>query len=525
MSDLIDGNSAAPLSAWRWLIDLRDHLAPTVDVIGADGRSLLPAIRGDVADRVRRLVRPPRLPIVDALLREATPGAPMVFAHADGLRVGVMGIVDHVGTQHTLLLAERADAGRDATRRGELSRMASWLARALVSTSSTPLRDWREISVLHQVLQKAVARGSVEAVLSAYVEALAIWADTDARAYLGDHAGRFALVVSLAGASPDDAPRLLHEERVAGLASLHRLSRDDARGMGFTSASDTLLSMIRATGHAPWVIAYAGRLTSEDEDRLALYEGMLRPALLAAAEVEASRLMWVLTQHLVEGPVTPREAAGHALTELERACLCTAAMEIRAGELVVQLGVPLPAPPAAVPWPPFAVQHCALDVAEAQSAGLTLWRPPSRPFTHRETRLGTVGATVLGRWVAQALHRGDLAAELSAPSATQAERRVVRATSGDVSLLVILPEPADTAVEVREMWIRDIRRRLRPDDVIAALDNGDISVLLQAARSAEARAVATRLSRLFAEHAPLALLDGAPIAIASADGDDHAVDG
>lgn len=515
MSEFTDAAATATPNRWRWLIDLRDHLLPGIEVVDANAMSVLPPVRGDIADRLRRLLRTPTSPIVAALLRDATPGGPMVFARADGLRIGVLGLADPPRAPVTLWLAERADVGRETTRRADLSRMASWLARALGSTSETPVRDWREISVLHQVLQKAVARGSVEAVLSAYIEALAIWADTDSRAYLGNRAGQFALTVSLAGAAAGDAPPVLSEDGTVPDGARRRLSATDAHRLGFSTTRDTVLSSVRMADHAPWVIAYAGQISAADADRLAIFEDMLRPALLATAEVEASRLTWVMMQHLVDGPLSRREAAGLALAELERAALCTAAMQITdgAGEMILQVGPPAPAAAHAGAWPGFAVQGYVLDVAPPCRATLTLWRPPNRPFTLRESRLGGIGATVLGRWTANALDRGDLSA--GPAGAPAADRRRIRAASDDVSLLVILPDPSDTAAAVRETWVRDIRVRLRPDDIIGALASGDISVLLPATNRGDAQAVASRLTRLFAQHAPLALLDGAPIGVAS----------
>lgn len=517
MSELTDGGSTASHGPWRWLIDLRDHLLPDVEVLDVEGRPVLPPVRGDVADRLRRLIAPPQLPLVAAFLRAATPGDPMMFIHADGLRIGVVGLIDSTGVRYTLIVAERADAGRDATRRIELSRMASWLARALVSASTNPVRDWHEISVLHQVLQKAVASGSLDAVLGTYVEALAIWADTDSRAYLGDRSGRFALAVSLAGAHASDAPRVLREEAVVSFAGLHRLSVDEARRLGFSTERDTLVSSIHIADHAPWVIAYSGHVSALDEDRLALFEDMLRPALLATAEVEASRLTWVMMQHLVDGPLPPSDAAALALADLERAGLCTAMWVVRRddGAIVLQGGLPLPDFANAGGWPGFSVQHYPLEVPFPYQASLTLWRPPNRPFTQRENRLGSIGASVLGRWVTNALRRDLLTA--GEHTASGVERRTTRASS-NVSLLVILPEPTDTAANVRDTWVRHIQRELRTDDIVGAVATGDLGVLLRATSRDQAQAVATRLTQLFAELAPLALLDGARISIASGSG-------
>lgn len=515
VSEPVDRGLAGSHDPWRWLLELRGHLVPDVEVVDARGEPVLPPVRGDVADRLRRQLRSPAASSLRSAIRDATPGAPVTFASGDGLRFAAVGLADQ-DARFTLVLAERADAGRDAARRAELARMASWLARAFASTSGNRVRDWRELSVLHQVLQKATTTGSLPAVVRAYAEALAIWADTDTRAYIGNHADRFVLEVALAGAVAADAPRSLPADAVAGSARMRRLEDRERRALGFAAGADTLVSIIRINEQAPWLMAYTGRFTPVDEERLTLFEDMLVPALQATSEVEASRLTWTMMQHLVDRARASRDAAAAALFELERAGLCTAALLVlrHGGAVVLQLGLPAPDGGRNDAWPSAAVQRFALSVPEPFEASLTLWRPADRPFTRRETRLGAIGASVLGDWVAGVLKQHDLD---SRPAAIgPSDRR--RSPGNAVSLLVVLPEAGDTAAEVREGWLQDIRRQLRTTDIAGALASGDISLLLPGAGGRDAQAVASRLARLFAQDPALALLDGAPIGIASVGG-------
>ena len=182
-----------------------------------------------------------------------------------------------------------------------------------------------------------------------------------------------------------------------------------------------------------------------------------------------------MMQRLV-GERSPREAASEAMGELEQAGLCTAAMLVlrRGGEVLMELGVPVPADPNGDPWPAPAIQTFGLAVPDPFTASLTLWRPQDRPFTGREARLGEIGASVLGSWTAGALRRGDILRE--AESTRPTDRRERRAAS-DVSLLVIRPEATHTTTDLRELWVGEIRRRLRPADVTGALASGEIGVL------------------------------------------------
>lgn len=500
-------------------MDLREHLAPTLEVLDAAGEPILPVVRGEVADRLRRQLRVGPSSVLQSAAREAQPGVPVMFALVDGLRVAVIGVADAARTRFTLLLAERADAGRDSARRVELTRMLAWLARAFGSTSANRARDWRELSVLHQVLQKTVAAGSIPGVLHAYAEALAVWADIDTRAYSGNYTGRYVLDVALAGASASDAPHTLLVTALDAVRERRHLNAAEARALGFAPGTDIILSPIRIADQVPWLVSYSGRFTEADEERIALFEDMLVAALDATDEVEASRLMWLMMQHLVDTKRTPRDAAMASLAELERTGLCTAALLIvrRGGMAVLQLGVPVPDAGRNDAWPSAAIQQFALTVPEPFEASLTLWRPADRPFSERETRLGSIGASVLGDWASGVLDRGDLGSDEATDEA--ADRR--QPDGANVSLLVILPGATSTSQEQRETWLGDIRPQLRPGDIIGALASGEISVLLPGAAAEGAEAVASRLSRLFTQRPTLAMLVGAPIGIASVDRPGH----
>ncbi len=513
--------TATPEDPLRWLVELREHVVPAVEIIDDHGDAILPAARGDTAIRLRRLVTAPIAPPLDALLHDAGAERPISFAYADNLRIAALGLRDEAGEPVTLILGERADTGRDTARRAELSRISTWLSRALtrsrVSPAADPVRDWHELSVLHRMLNKAVASGSITAVMQAYVEALAIWADTDTRAFVGDRAGRFVPDVALAGADSTSAPRVIQSDDIGDVTALTRLDPARARRLGFSPESDVLLAPLRHEHTATWLLVDLGTFSSIDEERLGLFHDMLLPALHAASEVEASRLMWSMMQQLVSDHPSPREAAADALSELEQAGLCSAALLVlrRGGEILLEVGTPVPRGLEGRPWPAPAVHQFALDVPDPFDASLTLWRPADSPFTGRESRLGEIGASVLGSWTAAALRRGDFVGE--AAPAPSAERRASReASSTDVSLLVIRPEGMPSTPDLGEVWVGEIRRRLRPADVTGALASGEIGVLLPATASEEAQAVATRLQRSFGQQSALARLEGAPIGIATA---------
>ncbi|MGE3507890.1 MAG: hypothetical protein AB7N65_03295 [Vicinamibacterales bacterium] len=513
MSDAKARSSRGPLSPWRWLIDLREHLGAHVELLDADGRPLLPPRRGAVADRLTAsLTALPHASFTDAQRRLSREGG-VIPARVDGLRVAATTVRARSGPGLTLLLAERADCGREVERREELRRLAGWLARAVDVAASEPRRDWREVPVLYRVLQRGVAAGSIVATIRGYIEALAIWEDAETRAYQGNDGGEFLLEIALAGAHAHDAPRRLAWSSLRVLGESALLQPAAAEALGFFGRPDLLLSRVRVVGQPPWLLAYVGRLEPDRRNRLALFEAMLVAALRTAGQVEASRLEWSLLQQLVDEARPPLEAGASALTEVERAGLCNAFLRVcRGKELLFSLGVDVPSSSDPRGWPTTAVRRVPVRVPAPCDAMLTLWRPPSRPFTLRETSLSRIAATVFGAWATALLAR-PVARQPGRTRPAVDRRRGPRPRT--VSLLVILPERTDTAREIREGWIRELRGQLRPADIIGGLDSGDISILLADSGETDARAVAVRLGQLFGDRSGLALLDGSPIGTAT----------
>ncbi|MGE3177615.1 MAG: hypothetical protein AB7O32_09105 [Vicinamibacterales bacterium] len=535
-----DAPNADPL---RWLLQLRELLAPALELLNAQRTTLLPTARGETAARLRRLLTPAVAPGLAALLRDAAAAPDPVFLRLDGLRIAVLTVPREHGEPQTIVLGERLDAGRDASRRAELARIGRWLARAIsrppASASDDPVRDWHQMSVLHRALGKAVASGSTAAVIHAYVEAVAIWVDVDTRAYAGDRSGRYTLSVSLAGASGRAGPRSIPGDVLSTVTGATRLDPTARERLGFAPGASVVLVPVPLSGDAPgpafvppvshvpgvvrlpdrpaeaWLLVYVGDDAALRHDRLAVFHDLLVSALRSASEVEASRLTWAMTERLLGDRGSPREAAVGAIAELEQAGLCSAALLVlrRSGSILLELGTPVPRTPDGHAWPEPAVQRIRLAVPEPFAASLTIWRPADRPFTEREARLGAVGASVLASWISAVLSRGDLTATGAIPS--EDRRRQTASRGLESSLLVVWPGEAHATARERDVWVREIRRRLRLADVAGSLPSGEIGVLLPATGADAAHAVAGRLRQLFREHAALGPLAGAALGIAT----------
>lgn len=512
----------------HWLIALCEHLVSAFEIVNSQGEPILAALPGDTPSRLRRCLAPPQSVEIRAVLDAASRHASVVFADIAGLRIGAIALVAAVDEELTLLLAERLGTGQRSNRPDELTRTGRWLAKAIRRSSARsgdPSRDWHELYLLHRILASAAAKGSDVGVVQALVDALAIWVDTDTRAYALTRSGEFVLEVGLPGADPAPAPRVIDARKLPAFADPTRLAPAEAERLGFRPTLDVILQTIEDGGSTPWLLAHLGRFSAHDEERLALFSDLLLPAVHAARAVEVARLVWAMTQELVSDQVSAIEAAEAALAELGRATLATASLTVRPENEPGRLMEIGPGQPAVGPSLTAATPALRLPLALSSpfQAMLVVARSDDRPFAVREQRLAEAGATVLASWLSTALARGEIGEPRSSalPMVDRSlDRRGRRpeARPDDVSLLVIRPTIHESTGDVRELWVGSIRRRIRPSDVAGALPSGEIGVLLPETGAADAHAVMNRLRRLFENDESLYLLEPAPIGVATSRG-------
>jgi hypothetical protein len=526
-------NDNAPRGgAWPWLVEVRQRVGPAIEVLTDRLEALLPPLSGETPSRIRHLLAAKDASL-EGHIRRAVASKRLEFASVADLRIAVLALeASAIDRAAVIVVAEPMRAGNDDARRRELARLAervssTILADRLSSTAPANVPGWRELSVLHRVLNQAVSGGSPREVVRLFVEALAIWSNIDAYAYIGDLAGRFSLDVALAGADPAARPETIDGDPIPPGLSGVRLAAADADRLGFRTPGDVLVTRVQGTKTAPWLVAHVGTFAARDEERLAVFSDVLLSSVEAAGEVEASRLMWALTQKLV-GETSAHERAQAAAEELADLILASVSLAIRRadGGVTLQLGdvddangrraarqvltFPVPAP-------------------TGFSATLSVRRPGDRTFTRREQRLAEVAASLFGSWATGLLQRGDLAGERRAPHVSFDQLLDVQAhhvaTSGhdlegsgseaDASILIIRTDVTGAPSELHHVWVGEIRRHLRPFDAAGTLTTGEIGVLLPHTSARAAEAVVRRLRKSFQDHSALAPLESAPIGIAS----------
>ena len=516
-ADRLPSTSIDPLHR---LVALCAQRVSAFEIVNGRGEPVWPQLPGNTAARLRHCFSDPLAVEIRAVLDAATRHSSVVFADIGGLRVAAIDLRPAVAEDLTLLLAERQTPRSARAQLDDLTRTGRWLARAIRRSStpaSDPSHDWQQLHLLHRILTDAAASGSDVTVVQALVDALAIWLDTDTRAYGLAPSSEFVLEIALAGADPNRAPRVIDGRRLPSLVGPAKLSAADAERLGFKPGVDVVIETIEDRGSTPWLLAHLGAVGALDEERLALFSELLVPAVRTARSVEVARLMWSLTEKLAATRLSAPEAGSSALRVLGTATRARATLTLRRsdGTRVAELG---DAPSTHPPPEGTPLLRLALDLAEPFHAKLSLWRTDDGPFTVREQGLAQAGAGVLASWLSTTLQRGELTDRqfrLHRLDPTLDRRRRRPARPDDVSLLVIRPEATQSSGEVRDVWVGRIGRRLRPSDVTGALPTGEIGVLLPESGMAAAHVVVERLRRAFEEDHALSLLERAAIGIAT----------
>jgi len=524
LSDL-DKHVAPVSDPLHWLVALCEHLVPAFEIVNGRGDPVLPPLAGAAATRLRRTLEAPERSVeIRAVLEAAARHPSVVFSEVGELRLAAIALRTAVHEDLTLVLAEPVRTISPPSADG-LARVGGWLAAAVRHSSlqtTDPFRLWRELFLLSRILAGAAATGHDERVVQALVDALAVWADTDTRAYTLTRSGAYLMEVALAGAAPERAPRVINGRHLPSVFGLVRLTPADASRLGFDPRVDVIVETVRDEGAAPWLLAHLGSFSEHDEERLALFSELLLPAVHAARGVEVSRLVWALTQELAGDWLTAGDGVTAALRQLDHVMQASVSLTVRQpdGARIVELAsAPSPSRPRATLTPAL---RLPLALSTPYHAALLVVRSDDCPFTVREQRLAESGAKVLASWLDTVLRRGDfdLSRGTTSPVDASIDRRGQRTGTrpDDVSLLVIRPEATHSTAEVRDVWVGGIRRRLRPYDIAGALPSGEIGVLLPETGAADAQVVSARLRRVFEADAALYLLERAPIGVATSRG-------
>jgi len=275
LGTVVEGHS------WTWLLDLGRQLNVAVDIVDDRCVPLLPIDGSDTSDdhaALRGLLSTESSPL-RSTIAVATPST----AHAVAIDTRLC-VCHGLSPAGTLVVARKMNAEGTEDSRLELESIGIWLAAAIDGSLSNgepdAVADSHMVASLRRLLDEAVARDSARGVVSAFVEALAVWLEIEVHGYVADAPGRFLLSLSPVGADHSAVPAALDDDVVPAGTAMVRLSTSETERFEFTSVpDDVLIRRIAANGSASWVMVFAGTIGRSDEARLTVLSDLCRDAL------------------------------------------------------------------------------------------------------------------------------------------------------------------------------------------------------------------------------------------------------
>jgi hypothetical protein len=487
---------------WNRLMEIVQRLNVVVDVADAN-MNLVLAGGGLTSTRIRA---------EDAALRDAAARAvSRVSAEElvlDGTSIACFPISSEGHPVGILMLTrERPDHHLGAANHGELGRMAAWMATAveasLPSALATDSQELFQLSALLRLLNHASAGGSERQLMSAFIEALAVWEDIESWAYRAGVSGTFSLDAWLPGSEPTLVPSQLQDHLTGDDATIVGVSAAGAERLGFHSAGELAIARVRRQNTSHWLIAASGAGDRRRIDRLALYVDILRQAFCEMRAADYSRLTWAMLQHLLREPDSPTRAAEGAIAEASAIMKAPVRFAIwRAdGSQALSVGDAPPLPSSV----PVTRPDCLIrtvSVGAPYIAAIGACRSPERPFSSGDEQLLDTAASAMSAWLVTAVHglaairdrrRGRSFDDVVEQHAKDAEFH-----GPPLSLVVIRPAKPWRDDEAVQSWIGSLRTQLRATDLAGRLTSGEIGILLLDTAVDGAHIVAERARQMIA---------------------------
>jgi hypothetical protein len=506
-SGSVDRRTSAANAELEYLLQLRHHLNAAFELFDERCMPILPPAHGAIVKRLRRLaLQPDGAPMRAALEQVLASGQPRVDVF-DGLRIAIARIVAANPLRAAVIaLAEPADDPKRMPGGRGLELMTGWLAEMVAkpvgAADSGRDTEWRQISAFCRVVSEQAVLGSETAVIHVFIEALAIWDDLDVRAYAAELNHTFSECVTLNGADPALAPRVidpsgLRDNSHGTESPLSPLTILDMDRLGFMARARVSIARVPDGANPGWLLVFIGEVTPEAGARIAALLNVLGEVLSAARAAELSRLTWALLQSLVTGSDSTEEKIGRALQHLTAATGRSAGMSITRldGAVLMSAGdADLLETWAAgrgvsVRQPILGSCELLLALAPAETGQALV----------RDQRLLDAAASVLGDWTAALIKRDELSpgrrgGERPFDEILQQQIKMARESGTELAVIVVKPGSAPPAV-VRK-WVREMRGQLRAVDIAVALPTGEVGIVLPSTSFGEAKQVVSRLRQL-----------------------------
>jgi hypothetical protein len=482
--------------SWAWLPDLAPRLDLVIEMVGSDDVPLLPSGSSRDAAAFRMMLAAGE-PTIRAAASDTRRLKTRAFVSVDGFQVLCCGL-----TSGSVLLLARNLTGAelvDACRQ-DLNSIGDWLTTAieltLTQASAISLEPYRIVS-FRRILREATARGSMQKVIGAFIEAVSVWDDLRVRCYAAGAGGGLIEYGSPLESSPSSSAEP-DEAVVPQHGRLVRLSRDEVDRLGLVAEpGDTIICRVLA-GDIPWLLVFSGAIDDHKQIRLRVYSDILRESLGKVSIVATSRLVADVSRSSRSTNDSPGAEARTALDQL------TGAMSSPRGALtlttadkrMVSVG-----DTDLVSLDTMRRDRMAVTSSEGDSTLTVVFERPHAPFTTFEREIALAGVTVVHRWMRSALERSaDVERRRRARSvdAVFDQLAIDALASGDqASVIVLSLDEARFRPGSLPGFVSRIRAQLRAGDYAGAVSDKEIAVLLCGASSEHATVVSARLTHMF----------------------------
>ena len=435
---------------------------------------------------------------VSTAIRTRTPQA----AVADRLQTVIVPVTLDRVVSGALVVARRTSADQPESVRSQLELVGFWLTNAIEAHLQSPPAaqgDLDRVSALCRLLDSAGP--SDRDIVSTFIESLAVWHDLEASGYV-ETDGEYAREMSLPGADPTLTPAAIPRAALPDLDDVTRLARSDVDRLGFSGASDVVLTHL-GEGAGSWLVAITGSIESDELQRLSLYATLLDQAVARAAQATMADVLATVSKLLITDAGNPEEQARQAVRHLQTTLAMTRAAltaTTRTGAPLLHVGPAFAAADLAAGSGAGKVVIIRRDPQQYAMALVAEW-PADHRVTQRENDVVEAVAGLLESWVRrlvrQSAHVGDRRA--SSRGFDEVLERFARdAVQGGIPVTAVVIQFADAAFrpDVTQSRVARLREHLRGTDLVGRLSAGDVGLLLQDTAAAQAEALIARVLRL-----------------------------
>lgn len=498
MTDRFQFGAAVRSRSWDWLFALRKRLNVELQLVD-DGQSPLLTASGGSVDALLsgeglRLA-------VSTALRTRTPQS----AAADRMLTVIVPVTLDRVVSGALVVARRTSPEQPVENvRSQLELVGFWLTNAIEAHLQSPpaaQSDLDRVSALCRLLADDSAGRSDRDIVGTFIESLAVWHDLEAYGYV-ETDDEYVRELSLPGVDPSHTPAAIPRAALPDLDDVARLARSEFDRLGFSGASDVVLTHLGA-GPGSWLVVITGSIESDELQRLSLYTTLLDQAVARATQATMADVLATVSTLLLADSGNPEEQARQAVRYVETALAMTRAAltaTTRTGAPLLHVGPAFAAADLAAGSGAGKVVIIRRDPQQYAMALVAEW-PADHRVTQRENNVVEAVAGLLESWVRrlvrQSTHIGDRRAS-SRGFDEMLERLARDAVQGGIPVTAVVIQFADAAFrpDVTQARVARLREHLRGTDLVGRLNAGDVGLLLQDTAAAQAEALIARVLRL-----------------------------